>query len=374
MVEPRAGAGQTRRDSLHVVSRAARLVPWLLPLALLLGPHPAAAHNLGHKRTPVLWDGEPCMTVIDRASNGPIHELHYDIPFEDTQLSSDEPPDSRRHQFFAFCRDHHFEYRNPNWITEAELAIGDALGLGQAMFVDLEFDVLELAPRWQDCFMRINADDERRPISFEAAAEPVLWDTSQLAAGSYVVEAYTWEPWFNLWTEHPGVFRIIDDPDPAANPPAAALDYAEQVVTVGDDAVISGCIAAMPGSTMSLSWVVGGSGLEPEWTPFVEKQPVEGESFELTLTGPETALGRYLLIRLDVEDPQGRTWTAYGTKYIGVVAQPPMASDESGSTDGGELEPEHAPGCGCASAPRSSWVDAVPVLGVLVWLRRRRAR
>jgi hypothetical protein len=313
---------------------------WCAALLLVgLLPERADAHNLDHVRTPVDWSGAPCLTVIDRSVDGPIHPLQYTIPFEDTMLSEDEPPDSRTHQFFALCRDHYFEDQLPNWISLADLDVAVGLGLGLYDGIDLEYDVLDQALRWQDCFMRINADEDRRPISFAAAAEPVAWDTSSLAAGTYVVEAYTWEPWFNRWTEHPGVFRIIDDPA-AEHPPAAALTFAEQVVVAGEDASVSGCVDAMPGATMDLAWALGGSGIDPQWEVFASDVPVENGEFSLSLIGPESAIGHYLLVRMDVEDSLGRAWTAYSSEYIGVIGKPPMPGDSGDETedDGGSGE------------------------------------
>jgi hypothetical protein len=352
-------------------------------LASALLPGLAHGHNLDHVRTPVDWSGAPCLTVIDRSVGGPIYPLQYAIPFEDTMLSEDEPPDSRRHQFFAFCRDHYFEDQLPNWISLADLDVAVELGLGLYEGLDLEYDVLDQALRWQGCFMRINADDDRRPITFAAAAEGVAWDTSSLVAGTYVVEAYTWEPWFNRWTEHPGVFRIIDDPA-AAHPPAAALTFPEQVVTVGEEATLGGCVDAMPGSTMDLAWALGGSGVDPQWLVFASDVPVRNGSFTLPFIGPEAAIGHYLLVRLDVEDSLGRAWTAYSSEYIGVIAMPPMPSDsgeeseDSGgsgdSGDGGETGlggAQEAGGCACDVDPRAQPRASACLLLVLLMLPSR---
>jgi hypothetical protein len=348
--------------------------------ALLLGwvllPGRAHAHNLDHVRTPVDWSGAPCLTVIDRSVDGPIYPLTYAIPFEDTMLSEDEPPDSRRHQFFAFCRDHYFEDQLPNWISLTDLDVAVGLGLGLYDGIDLEYDVLDQAQRWQDCFMRINADDERRPITFAAAAEPVAWDTGSLAPGTYVVEAYTWEPWFNRWTEHPGVFRIIDDPS-AAHPPAAALTFPEQVVMVGDQATLSGCVDAMPGATMDLAWALGGSGVDPQWQVFASDLPVRNGSFTIPFAGPEPAIGHYLLVRLDVEDSLGRGWTAYSSEYIGVIGKPPTptdsgdeSEDDGGSEESGEPatdDPGAAAGCACQVGPRAEPLASFwPIMLIMV--------
>lgn len=364
-----------------------RRAPAVALLLLCAGlPGRAHAHNLDHVRTPVDWSGAPCLTVIDRSVDGPVYPLQYAIPFEDTMLSEDEPPDSRRHQFFAFCRDHYFEDQLPNWISIADLDVAVGLGLGLYDGIDLETDVLDQVPGWQDCFMRINADDDRRPITFEAAAQGVAWDTSSLAAGTYVVEAYTWEPWFNRWTEHPGVFRIVDDPS-AEHPPAAALTLPEQVVVVGDEATVSGCIDAMPGSTMELAWALGGSGIDPQWQVFASDVPVRNGEFTLPFVGPEPAIGHYLLVRLDVEDSLGRSWTAYSSEYIGVIAKPPIptdsgdeSEDSGGSGDSGETglgATGQADGCACSVEVRVQSRAPCALLLVFVvgslHVRRRRS-
>lgn len=305
----------------------------------------AAAGNGQHPRTPVDWTGAPCMTIIDRSQSS-IFPLVYTIPMEDTEVTEDEVDDSRTHQFFAFCRDHHREEIVPGWITEADLADADAHGLGDAAAVDTELEVLELAPEWADCFVRINADDQRRPITFAAAAEPVAWDVSMLATGAWAIEGYTYEPWFNAWWPHPGVFKVIDDPDPAASGPAAALTFAEQGVELGDQATITGCVDAMPGSTMTASWAISGFGTEPQWVAFETDVPVNSGSFELIFTPPEETVSNPLLIKVDVSDPMGRTWTAHGLENIIVTED--FGEDGCGgggfvsceTDDGGETEAE----------------------------------
>jgi hypothetical protein len=361
-----------------------RAVLVLLGVTLALLPALTHAHNLDHPRTPVDWSGAPCLTVIDRSVDGPIYPLAYSIPFEDTMLSEDEPPDSRRHQFFAFCRDHYFEDQLPNWISSTDLDVAVELGLGLYDGIDPEYDVLDQALRWQDCFTRINADEERRPITYASAAEPVAWDTSSLVPGTYVVEAYTWEPWFNRWTEHPGVFRIVDDPS-AAHPPAAALAFPEQVVVVGEQAILGGCVDAMPGATMDLAWALGGSGIDPQWQEFETDMPVRNGSFSLPFIGPESAVGHYLLVRLDVEDSLGREWTAYSSEYIGVIAKPPEATDsgdesdgDSGSSESGDSSSiEEGGGCACVVGSRAQspirWA-IILMLVPLTLLGRRRGR
>ncbi|PRP90097.1 hypothetical protein ENSA5_67940 [Enhygromyxa salina] len=299
--------------------------------AVILSPAIAEAGNGQHPRTPVDWSSAPCMTIIDR-SQSPIYPLAYDIPYEDTDVSLDEVPGSRAHQFFTFCRDRHIEDLLPNWITEAEVNAAAANGLGELETVDLELHVLDNAPDWAGCWARINADADRRPITFAAAAEPVTWDTSMLPAGTWVVEGYTYEPWFNIWTTNPGVFKIVDDPDPAASPPAAALSFVEQTVEFGSEASITGCVDSMPGATMTLSWSNGNINGAPNWEVFSADVPVEGGSFDLPFAPPIEAVSNSVMIKLDVVDPIGREWTAFSREYIAVVES---SGDEGCDDDGG---------------------------------------
>ncbi|MFO7561675.1 MAG: MYXO-CTERM sorting domain-containing protein [Enhygromyxa sp.] len=312
-----------------------RALSSLLAAALLLAlPSVAEAGNSLHPRTPVDWSGAPCMTIIDR-SQGPIFPLVYAIPYEDTEVTPDEVEQSRTHQFFAFCRDHHREELNPSWITEADLMDADAHGLGDASAVDAELEVLENAPEWADCWVRINGDDERRPITFESAAEPVPWDTSALPAGTYALEGYTYEPWANEWWPHPGVFKIVDDPDPAASGPAAALTFPEQIVEHGDAATITGCIDAMEGTTVTASWALSGFGSEPQWHEFASGLSLPSGELELSFAPPSETISNTVLIKLEVEDPQGRRWTAHANNYIAVTES--FGSDDDACDEGGSF-------------------------------------
>jgi hypothetical protein len=369
--------------------------------ALVFGsPLAAEASNALHPRTPVDWSGAPCMTIVDR-SQGPIYSLVYAIPYEDTELTPDEVAQSRTHQFFAFCRDHHREELLPSWITEADLTAADTNGLGDASAVDTELEVLVNAPEWADCWVRINADEDRRPITFASAAEPVPWDTSALPAGTYVVEGYTYEPWANEWWPHPGVFKIIDDPDPAASGPAAALTFPEHIVEFGDETTISGCVDAMEGTTVSASWALSGFGSDPQWHAFAEQVPASSGPFELPFTPPLETVSNTLLIKLDVEDPLGRRWTAYANHYIavtesfggddncddggGFVSNP--CDDDEDDTDGNDDEPSGADetgggaqqevgqggSCNCSSGTSSPWWALGFGLLALARLSSRRA-
>ncbi|KIG17754.1 hypothetical protein DB30_02787 [Enhygromyxa salina] len=351
---------------------------------LALAPGQVLAHPPASVRTPVDWSDAPCVTIVDR-SQDPVALLDYDIPQEDVPDLVDEPLDSHTHQFFGFCRDHDLDERLPNWINLLDVETAEMFGLGTQDAVDPSRDILDSAAQWAGCFTRITPDDPRIPISFEAAAEPVVWDTSALAAGTWVVEGYTYEPWFNLWSPHPGVFKIVDDPDPAASPPAAALLFEEQTVFVGAPVEISGCVDAMDGSTMSLSWVEASTG-DPQWQVFEADLPARNGSFELTWEAPQAAASRSMLIKLDVTDPLGREWTAHGFARIGVIAgiggdgdgdedtgDEGNGTDETGAETGpGLADDAGASGCGCTSEPRGGAPMLWPFAGLLLlgWRRR----
>ena len=330
------------------------------------------------------------MTIIDRSVD-PVHSFSYAIPYEDTMLTEDEVSDSRTHQFVAFCRDRTLGAPPPRWLSEADVDAAVAMGLGTFEDVDLELEVLDNAPAWIDCWARITADAQRRPITFEAAAEPVQWDTSGLAAGTWVIDGYTYEPWSNLWTNHPGVFKIVDDPDPAASPPAASLDFPERQVDFGESTQLSGCADAMPGTTMDLAWTLAVVGVTPEWVEFASDVPVESGAFSLEFVAPVEAAASSVWIRAQLEDPMGRSWTAYSRSAIGVTD---AGSDEQGcggdflggdcdETGEGSSESEtgapssEAPGGGCNCATHEGdpfaplgWGMGLALVGRV---RRRRA-
>ena len=235
--------------------KAARLiVPGAaLLLAGLALPTLARAGNGVHPRTPVDWQPAPaCMTVVDRTIDTKL-VLTYTIPYEDTVVTADEVADSRRHQFLAFCRGHSRQEPLPVWLSNADVAVAAAKSLLDPADVKPE-DVFETNAEWQDCWFRITGDDQRRPITFAEAAKPVVWDTTLLPVGPYVIAGYTWEPAFNIWSERIGVVKVIDDPDPSMSPPALALTNGEEIKFGNEVLSLVGCLDAMDGSTIAGYW------------------------------------------------------------------------------------------------------------------------
>lgn len=306
----------------------------LLAAGLVLGlgvsiPASARAGDGMRLRTPVLWSDAACMTVVDRSVDPVVH-VPYDIPFEDTEWTDDEVPDGRTHQFFALCRSHDPTDELPIWISEADVAAAESLELIDLGTV-LGDAILDLDPSWQGCALRINADDDRRPISFAAAAAGVDWDTSELLAGAWVIEGFTHDPAYSRWSPRPGVIKVVDDPALSASGPAVAIVNGEEVITTGEAVTIEGCVSAMDGTVLTVAWAEVG---ESTWQVALADEPVQGDGFGLELLLPPEMEGQAARVRIEAEDPMGRTFTAYMGALVLVLPQPGGCSGECGTSGG----------------------------------------
>jgi MYXO-CTERM domain-containing protein len=305
----------------------------LVVLGVGLWAMPAAASNGTKPRIPVDWTGAPCMTIVDRSAETLLH-LPYAVSQDDNEnFTPDEVSDSRTHQFFALCRARDPQSFLPRWITQADVDRAAMVGAAPEM-VDPE-DLFETSSEWADCWYRINADDDRHPITMAVAAQGVDWDTAPVPAGTYVVEGYTWEPALNIWSGRPGVVKVVDDPDPAASGPALAIENTEEVLNKNEPVTIHGCVSAMEGSTVTGYWGLA----EPEvaWVPFIEDEPVSGSAFALDFLPPEALAGESSMIRVDITDPMGRSYTHYMRELVIVLGTegPGSCMDEGGGFIGG---------------------------------------
>lgn len=274
----------------------------------------ARAANGIHPRTPVLWEPAPaCMTIVDRTID-PKLVLPYTIPYEDLRPMDalDEVDDSRRHQFIAFCAGHSPQEPLPVWLSQADVAQASTVDIIKPEDVMAE-DVMETSPTWKDCFTRITADDARRLITFAAAEEPVVWDTTGLAPGAYVVAGYTWEPVFNIWSQRGGVVKVIDDPDRSKTGPALAISNGEEIKYPDEVLTVVGCVDAMDGSTLTGYWARTDDDTSDvlEWMPFAADTPVEGDSFALPFMPPAASVGGQIAMKVEVVDPMDRRYTAH---------------------------------------------------------------
>ena len=328
----------------------------LIGLASLV-PAVARAGNGTHPRTPVLWEPEPaCLTVVDRTIDAKL-AFNYTIPYEDLRPENaiDEVDDSRRHQFIGFCRWHSPQQPLGGWLSAADVDLATAAGVVDMDSVEPE-DILEQNPDWQQCFTRITGDAERRLITFAEAGKPVMWDTTGLAAGPYVISGYTWEPQFNIWSVRPGVVKVMDDPDPSKNGPMLAILNRNEIVFAEDVLTIAGCLDAMDGSTITGSWALTNDDTLDvlEWTSFAADVPVSGDSFELPFAPPQPTVGESIVIKIEIVDPMDRSYTAHMLDLVDVlpggesgdcsdssmnfIGMPDCPGGSSGGSSGGESD------------------------------------
>ncbi|MEM9457813.1 MAG: hypothetical protein AAGF11_26780 [Myxococcota bacterium] len=263
------------------------------------------------------------MTIVDRSVTATVH-LEYAVPMEDTELTDDELEDSRTHQFFGFCRGLDPQVYLPRWITQADVDRATDMGIAPGNIEPA--NILESNTDLAGCWHRINADDDRRPITFAAADEGLDWDTTDLAAGNYLIEGYTWEPPLNIWSSRTGVIKVVDNPDPAASAPALGINNTEEVLDLGDTVTIEGCVSAEQGSTLTAYWALPEG--EATWRPFIENDPVPGETFAVEFDPPEEAEGEPVMIRVDVTDPSGRRYTNYMRDLLYVLGEPDLPDCE----------------------------------------------
>jgi len=329
-----------------------RLGAGLVGLAVTLGVSGSVeAGNGVHPRTPVLWEPTPpCMTIVDRSLSAKL-EFTYSIPYEDLRPESavDEVVDSRTHQFLAFCRGHSLQEPLPAWLSTADVEAAAALTLVKPGDLSPE-DILDTSAAWQSCMTRITRDDQRREITVAAASEPVVWDTTGLPVGAYVVNGYTWEPPFNIFSLRGGVVKVVDDPDLAASPPALALrnGVGDDVVLEGESLALTGCVSAMPGSTLTAYWARTRTyGMPLQWERFAADTPVIGDAFELAFTPPPGSAGNLVAVKVEVVDPLQRTMTA----HMGVLAS--VLAGSAGGETGSDCDSPTMIGPGCDSSTGS---------------------
>ncbi len=312
-------------------------------------------------RTPVLWPSE-CGRVVDRSVD-PVAHFDYSIPLEDTQLTPDELPDSRTHQFFALCRQHALTELLPAWVTRDDVdrsVLAELLAAGQVS----DAEILDESSTWAGCFVRITDDDQRRPITFAQADVGVDWDTSEVAIGVWSLVGYTFEPPLNLWRDRPGFVKVIDDPgDPEQDLPALALLGEEQAVAPGEALRIDACVDVLGPATIELEWAAFLP--ELEWQP-LDTITVEADGpLSIEPPAPIAAADSELLVRGRLVDALGREYVAYLPVRVSVGA-----CDEQACI---EPTPPVTESRGCSARPDAG--EPWPLLALLgLWLSRRSAR
>lgn len=366
------------------------------PVAILLvtlAARPALAGNTVHPRTPVLWPDAPCIASVDRSST-PSFAFDYDIPAEDTQLSSDEFEDSRRHQFLGFCRQWPAGRPPPRYISIADLERAVMAGFEVDELLDDPEATLESSAVWAGCWTRITADDDRRPITDLAAAEPVAWELAGIDPGTWLIAGYTWEPPYNLWSRAPWVLRVLDEAAPTEA--QAAVSLADTTDTVYFDAILelTICVDAAPGSTLTLEWAPSKPDVL-EWSALDEVELDGPGELLLPFAPPAESFGLTIVVRAAVEQPAGAGYDGHALSPV-IVFAPPSEGDGDGdpgdgdtadtsesseSSESGESDGETGPGATpsttggrCSLGPERGNLFEFALLLGLAWLARVRRR
>jgi hypothetical protein len=328
-------------------------------LLVALGNRPALASNNVHPRTPVLWPAAPCIASVDRSST-PSFAFDYAIPAEDTQLSADEFEDSRRHQFLGFCRQWPAGRPPPRYISVADLERAVMAELEDGELLDDPEATLETSATWAGCWTRITADDDRRPITNVAAAEPVVWDVAGIDPGTWLIAGYTWEPPYNLWSRAPWVLRVLDEPLPIDA--QAAVSLADTTDTVYYDEVLDlpVCVDAAPGSTLTLAWAPSKPDVL-EWSALDEVALDGPGELLLPFAPPVESFGLTIVVRATVEQPAGPSYEGHALSPVIVFAPP--SEGESGDGESGDGDGDGESGDGESGSGGESGADASPPSG-----------
>lgn len=329
-----------------------------------LWPAEAEASNTGKPRVPPSFLGAGCIETVDRSVD-PVWRFDVGIPFEDTGLTADEPPDSRTFQFFGLCRSPGPLEELPLWVHADDAAAAAALD----PTIDLPGpgESLDDSADWADCVEWITSTTERMPITCEATTAGGSWDTREAPAGAHAIWGYTYEPAQNLWTPRDGVVRVIDGDDASAGP-AVSLSWPITEVTAGlsEGIRVAGCMAGMEGTTLALSWATAGA-LADEgdaaWQPFAEPE-APGKTFDEAFFPPAEAEYKAIFFRAEVTDPQGRRFAAYTRERVVFLAgcDSPQGGarslpDDCGVGSGSPPAPEGPRGGGGCDEGESGTVD-----------------
>jgi hypothetical protein len=408
-----------------------RWAKWALIGGCGLASSSAQAANGLHPRTVVVWDDHGGCEVVVRSQQSSIN-LEYSLPDvnEDgmldecdddptpshcdpafnTEPGEDEVSDSRRHQFFATCRQRPRNQLLPNWISDddvqasAQVETCCEIDMMTMTCVDGEMcplvdpatlsadDVVETNDTWKECIVPINGAGDRLPITVANANAGIDWDTTDVAPGVYQIEGYTWEPPFNVWKTRPGFVKVVDAPEDADLYPGVAItqlddaDLGDGIIDGCEAITISGCVDAGDGAFLDVFWSASQAGVPNAWHRIVENEPVMGSSFEIQWE-PDALPDGPVLFRVDVKHECG-TYTAHGPRALEVLAGDECddgAVFQDGGDEGGDefiddqdnrdnqicaAEPDD-PRCGCRGTdPRAG----LPLLALLALLWPRRSR
>lgn len=357
--------------------------PVLALTLVTLAARPAQAGPDDPAPTPQ-WPALPCGLVVDRSVDPVDSIIHFDytIETEDPAPFPGELPDSRTHQFVAFCRQAPPTEPLPNWLSLDDVLRSELASLIAPNTVASE-DILDTSTAWADCFIRVTADADRRPITFAAAEQGVDWVLADVPIGVYQLAGYTFHPPASRWSRQRGFIKIADDlSDPEQDLPAAYLagihnGYWWPHTDNGFDL----CVDMLAPATAVVEWAPLDSEIDgpSDWQP-LGSIPIEQDGMhELAIAGPDlvppSGYGNVVvegLLRVRLIDAMSREFTAH---YAGTVlyercvghcgddpSEDPPDEDPPDEDTGDELPGDSITDDGCACSHEPS--RATP----LVWL------
>ena len=258
----------------------------------------------------MVWHDAACLESIDRSQGETLVSLSYEVPKQSPDptdhsdvMGDDEVADGRTHQFFAFCADPFVPWPS-RWIDAADIEAARDVGLDVGDGVALS-DAGEFP-----CWSPITTSAQRRPITDAAAAEPVLWDVSELPPGTYTPWGYTWDPPFNLWAPRSGTAFKIHDGDPNLAGPSIVLTSRDVISQYEEEPRLEGCIDAAQGTVLSVEVAEAREFGGLTWETVADELTVDGPSFELTLPG-DWGSNTSSYVRVTATAPDGRQSIAY---------------------------------------------------------------
>jgi hypothetical protein len=287
--------------------------------------HPAAAES------PTFLDA-PCVTVVDKREAEYV-DISYSVLMDDTAIEPGDIPvkDAKTHQFFALSGtiyqigidDFYVPFTDiegkgllfPLWITHSDVqrsaaAVEMASGV-TAEQTDLPpARVLETRPDLDGQWLRITADDARRPITANQALLPVRWQLADVPAGVYTVSGYVFSPPYNAWAARPGVVKVVDaDNDPAAG----ALDPVNEVVFAYQGRRVHGCVD-VPDDTKLDAYYFLEEKPDLGWQPWIADKPIQSGDLELCFHVDQPDVVGSIRLRWDLHPPGDGAVTTIRTK------------------------------------------------------------
>jgi hypothetical protein len=267
------------------------------------------------------------MVVADKREQEQL-DISYAVLMDDTLIEAGDIPvsDAKTHQFFALTGtiypvgidDFFVPFSDvdgtgvvfPLWITHKDVQ-RSAAAVEQATGVTAEQTdlpparVLETRPDFDGNWLRITADDARRPITANQAFLPVRWTLTDVPAGVYTVTGYVFSPPYNAWAPRPGVIKIVDAEH---NPAAGAIKPVNEVVFAYQGRRVRGCVD-VPEETRLDAYYYLEEKPDMGWIPWLVDQSVQSGDLEQCFHIDRPDVAGSIRLRWDLRPPNGPVTT-----------------------------------------------------------------